>query len=86
VLEVAASEWSVVTTVQPSESVSTSALPRVSIGSMAMQTPGSNLHSQTSRPVVGDLEIFVHLGADTVPDIRPDDVASSLDGHVLNRA
>ena len=51
---------------------------------MAMQTPGLQLGVDTARPVVGDLQVLVHLRADAVADVRPDDVAPALDRHVLH--
>jgi hypothetical protein len=52
---------------------------------MAMQTPGAERGAGASGPVVGDLQVLVHLGAYAVTDVRPHDVASPFDCHVLHR-
>ena len=73
----AASEPSRVTTVQPSGRTATSPLPSVSIGSIARQMPGSELHAADARPVVRDLWLLVHLGPDSVADELANDAVAA---------
>ena len=81
----AASEPSAVTTVQSSGSIRVSQPPSVNIGSMARHRPGLELAPGTAGPVVRDLRLLVHLGADAVPDELADDAEAGRLGDGLDR-
>ena len=77
----AASEPSVVATVQRSGSCRVSGEPAVIIGSMASVIPADQLRALAGPAVVGDVRVHVHLGADAVAAVAGHDAVAAGGAH-----